>query len=74
MMLNQAQPDRIELAGLLNMSDKQLSYVTNTPAGSGLLFAGKSIVPFVDNFPKDNPLYEMMTTRIEEVTGENKTI
>lgn len=68
MMLNQAQPDRVELAGLLNMSTKQLSYVTNTPAGSGLLFAGKSIVPFVDNFPKGNALYEMMTTRIEEVT------
>lgn len=69
MMLNQAQPDRVELAGLLNMSDKQLSYVTNTAAGSGLLFAGKSIVPFVDNFPKDNVLYEIMTTKIEEVTG-----
>ena len=68
MMLNQAQPDRIELAGLLNMSDKQLSYVTNVDAGKGLLFAGKSIVPFVDNFPKDNDLYKMMTTKIEEIS------
>ena len=67
MMMNQAQPDRIELAGLLNMSNKQLSYVTGTEAGHGLLFAGKSIVPFVDNFPKDNDLYKMMTTKIEEV-------
>lgn len=68
MMLNQAQPDRVELAGLLNMSNKQLSYVTNTEEGHGLLFAGKSIVPFVDNFPKDNDLYRMMTTKIEEVS------
>ncbi len=72
MMLNQAQPDRVELAGLLNMSDKQLSYVTNTTAGSGLLFAGKSIVPFVDNFPKNNALYEIMTTKIEEVTAQQQ--
>lgn len=72
MMLNQAQPDRVELAGLLNMSSKQLSYVTNTDAGKGLLFAGKSIVPFVDNFPKDNELYQMMTTKIEEVADINR--
>lgn len=72
MMLNQATSDRMELAGLLNMSNKQLSYVTSSEAGHGLLFAGKSIVPFIDNFPKDSNLYQMMTTKIEEVTAMKK--
>lgn len=70
MMFNQAQPDRVELAGLLNMSNKQLGYVTGAQAGSGLLFAGKSVIPFVDNFPKDTKLYRMMTTKIEEVVED----
>lgn len=69
MMLNQATSDRIELAGLLNISQQQLGYVTNSEAGHGLLFAGKSIVPFIDKFPQDSELYRMMTTKIEEVTN-----
>ena len=68
MMLNQATSDRMELAGLLNISNKQLSFVTNSEAGHGLLFAGKSIVPFIDRFPQDTDLYRMMTTKIEEVS------
>ena len=72
MMLNQATSDRMELAGLLNISNKQLSYVTNSEPGHGLLFAGKSIVPFLDNFPSDTELYHMMTTKIEEVTELQK--
>jgi len=68
MMLNQATPDRVELAGLLNISNDQLSHVTNSEPGQGLLFAGKSIVPFIDKFPTDTDLYRMMTTKIEEVT------
>lgn len=72
MMLNQATSDRMELAGLLNISNKQLSFVTNSEAGHGLLFAGKSIVPFIDKFPKDTDLYQMMTTKIEEVSDLQK--
>jgi type IV secretory pathway VirB4 component len=67
MMLNQATSDRLELAGLLNISQQQLSYVTNSEAGHGLLFAGKSTIPFIDKFPQDTDLYRMMTTKIEEV-------
>lgn len=67
MMLNQATSDRMELAGLLNISNKQLSFVTSSEPGHGLLFAGKSIVPFIDRFPTDTDLYRMMTTKIEEV-------
>jgi len=75
MMLNQAPPDRAQLAGLLNMSNKQLNHITNTEAGHGLLFAGKAIIPFVNKFPVDTALYRIMTTKIEEVadadTSEN---
>lgn len=67
MMLNQATSDRNELAKLLAISDQQLSFVTNTDAGQGLLFAGKSIIPFIDKFPQDTELYKMMTTKIEEI-------
>lgn len=67
MMLNQATSDRLELANLLSISERQLNYVTNVEAGSGLLFAGKSIIPFVDKFPRDTELYRMITTKLEEV-------
>lgn len=74
MMLNQATSDRMELAGLLNISNKQLSFVTSSEPGHGLLFAGKSIVPFIDRFPTDTDLYRMMTTKIEEVGDIKKDI
>jgi len=70
MMLNQATSDRVELAALLNISNQQLSYVTNSQEGQGLLFAGNSIVPFIDKFPTDTELYAMMTTKIEEITAQ----
>ena len=55
-MLNQATTDREELARLLNISDNQLSYITNVDSGRGLIKCGSAIVPFMDNFPK-NRLY-----------------
>lgn len=63
MMLNQAQPDRMELAGLLNISNRQLSSITNAEPGHGLLVAGKAIVPFANDFPRDTQLYKLMTTK-----------
>ena len=66
-MLNQATSDRLELARLLNISETQLSFVTNSSAGQGLLFCGNSIIPFVDQFPKNTKLYKMMTTKLEEM-------
>jgi len=62
-MLNQAAGDRKILAQQLGISPHQLSYVTHSSAGEGLLFYGDTIVPFVDNFPKDTELYRLMTTR-----------
>ena len=66
-MLNQATSDRVELANLLDISSQQLSFVTNAKEGQGLIFAGNTIIPFIDEFPKDTELYKMMTTKLEEV-------
>ena len=62
-MFNQAARDREKLANLLNISKEQMSYVTNAEAGCGLIRYGRSLVPFVNRFPKDTKLYELMTTR-----------
>lgn len=65
-MLNQASGDRQILAKQLNISPHQLSYVTNSGAGEGLIFYGNVIIPFVDKFPTDTQLYKIMTTKPEE--------
>ena len=62
-MLNQAATDRAELAHLLNISDNQLSYITNVDSGPGLIKCGRAIVPFVNHFPRHTRLYQMMTTK-----------
>ncbi|MBE6156357.1 MAG: DUF87 domain-containing protein [Firmicutes bacterium] len=65
-MLNQAATDRIELAKLLSISDSQMGYITNVGVGEGLLKVGSTLVPFLNNFPKDTSLYKLMTTKFEE--------
>ena len=67
-MLNQAQGDQEILARQLNISPYQLSYVTHSGEGEGLIFYGNVILPFVDHFPKDNELYRIMSTKLAEVT------
>ena len=62
-MLNQASTDRIELAKLLNISDLQMSFITNVGAGEGLIKVGSSLVTFVNKFPKNTELYRLMTTK-----------
>lgn len=69
-MLNQAAGDRAILAKQLNISPHQLSYVTNSNPGEGLLFYGNVIIPFVDHFPKDTELYSIMTTRPEDLLDQ----
>jgi type IV secretory pathway VirB4 component len=66
-MLNQNAEDRKVLAKQLNISNHQLSYVTNSNEGEGLLFYGNVIIPFIDKFPKDTILYKIMTTKPEEI-------
>ena len=68
-MLNQAAGDRKILAKQLNISPHQLSYVTHSGEGEGLLFYGNVILPFVDRFPKDTELYRIMTTKPQEVSA-----
>jgi len=62
-MLNQAASDREKLGKLLNISNEQMSFITNAEAGCGLIKYGSALVPFVNRFPKDTKLYELMTTR-----------
>ena len=71
-MLNQASDDRNILAQRLNISPHQLSYVTNSGEGEGLLFYGNVILPFVDRFPTDLELYKIMTTKLSEVMDDEK--
>ena len=72
-MLNQANGDRQILAKQLNISPHQLSYVTHSGEGEGLLFYGNTILPFIDRFPHDLELYKIMTTRLSEVSEEDKS-
>ena len=72
-MLNQAAGDREILAKALNISPHQLSYVTQSNAGEGLLFYGNVIIPFVDRFPKHLKLYRYLTTNPKELADEQKT-
>ena len=65
-MLNQAATDRAELAQLLNISDNQLSYITNVDSGRGLIKCGSTIVPFMNTFPKNTRLYKLMSTKFME--------
>ena len=69
-MLNQASTDRLELAKLLNISDLQMSYITNVGAGEGLIKVGSSLVPFSNRFPKNTELYKLMTTKPGEGLNE----
>ena len=62
-MLNQAASDREKLAHLLNISNEQMSYITNADAGCGLIKYGSALVPFINRFPQNTKLYELMTTR-----------
>ena len=71
-MLNQAVGDRQILAKQLNISPHQLSYVTHSGEGEGLLFYGNVILPFVDRFPTNTELYRIMTTRLSEVAEAKK--
>jgi type IV secretory pathway VirB4 component len=65
-MLNQASTDRLELAKLLNISELQMSYITNVGVGQGLIKVGSNLVPFINKFPKNTKLYKLMTTKPNE--------
>ena len=62
-MLNQASTDRLELANLLKISEQELSFITNVSCGQGLIKIENSLIPFINEFPKDTELYRLMTTK-----------
>lgn len=66
-MLNQSGKDRDDLAEILGINQRQIKHITNAQRGCGLMKVGDALVPFVDNFPKENPLYRYMTTKLDEV-------
>ena len=68
-MLNQAAGDRKILAQHLGISPHQLSYVTHSNSGEGLLFYGNVTIPFVDRFPRGE-IYDLLTTRPEDMAHE----
>lgn len=69
-LLSQAQGDRAILAKQLGISPHQLSYVTHSNSGEGLLFYGNTTIPFIDRFPQNTELYSIMTTRPEDKKHE----
>lgn len=71
-MLNQAAGDRQILAKQLNISPHQLSYVTNSGEGEGLIFYGSTIIPFKDKFDRSLRLYKLMTTKPSEMERGKK--
>lgn len=72
-MLNQAAGDRQILAKQLNISPHQLSYVTNSGEGEGLIFYGSTIIPFKDKFDKSLRLYKLMTTKPSEMENRSES-
>ena len=74
MMLNQAPNDKQDLAKMFNISSKQLSYITNADAGQGLIYTGKSIVPFIDKFPTDTKSFAAMTSRMDDAELQRHVI
>ena len=71
-LLSQAQGDRQILAKQLGISEHQLSYVTHSNSGEGLLFYGNTTIPFVDRFPADTEIYRLLTTRPEDLVKESQ--
>ena len=65
-MLNQAATDRAELARLLNISDLQMSHITNVDPGHVLIKMGPNLVPFENSIPRDTKLYNLMNTKFNE--------
>ena len=66
-ILAQAGPDREKLESILNLSQAQVSYITNSPRGQGLLYTGKNVIPLYSQFPKDNDIYKCLTSDMKEI-------
>ena len=67
-MLSQAKVDREQLADLLSLSPEQLSYVTNSPPGQGIIYSSGAVVPFVNRYNENTELYKLMTTKLDDLS------
>ena len=67
-LLSQAQSDRAILAKQIGISEHQLSYITQSNSGEGLLFYGSVTIPFVDRFPRGE-IYDLLTTKPEDAAN-----
>lgn len=66
-MLNQAGDDARILAEHLDISNDEMAYIKTGEYGKGLIFAGNTKIPFVDEFPKNTLCYSVMTSKPDEV-------
>lgn len=66
-ILGQAAPDRESLRKILNLSDTELEYITNSPKGQGILYTGTAKIPFSNEIPKDTMIYRVLTTNPKEM-------
>ena len=71
-LLSQAQSDRAILAKQIGISEHQLSYITQSNSGEGLLFYGSVTIPFVDRFPRGE-IYDLLTTKPEDAANGKQT-
>lgn len=71
-LLSQAQSDRAILAKQIGISEHQLSYITHSNSGEGLLFYGSVTIPFVDRFPQNTEIYRLLTTKPEDIANDRK--
>jgi type IV secretory pathway VirB4 component len=67
-LLNHGAGDRDIITQKLHLSPKQAEFITNAEAGEGLIIFGSVILPFIDHFPENTRLYQIMMTRPQEVT------
>lgn len=72
-LLRQAPLDKFQLAELLNISDTQLSFITNSGAGEGLMYTREGIIPFINKFDSDTKLYKAMTTKLSDIIEDKRT-
>jgi type IV secretory pathway VirB4 component len=73
MMYGQSPIDRVALGNMYGISDAQMKYITNPDKGCGLLYTGKTIIPFEDKYPKETKTYELMSTSFEDKTAFSQT-
>lgn len=66
-MMNQGDGDRKVLQDLMSIPNSLMKFVYRSKPGQGILFFGYTLVPFLDEFPKDTQTYKLLTTKPEEV-------